>query len=121
MQVPEGIEFNCGNCGWMMKVAAPPDIKKDYPTGRGYCTFNPPAVFPMPQQQGKLADIQGRQQVGFAPMMMRPVVEENEPPCGRYTPDSEMLKILKADQDDCRNCKEQGTCNCDTENEDGTK
>ncbi len=121
MQVPEGVAFNCGNCGWMMKVEPPPEKKKDYPEDRGYCTFEPPSVFPMPQQQGKLADVQGRQQMGFAPMMMRPVVEGNEPPCGRYTPNTELLKILEAAQPGC-GCGEGDACDgCPKGGPDGAK
>jgi hypothetical protein len=78
----------------MQKVAIPEDKKKDYPVGRGYCTFNPPAVFPLPQQQGSLRNVQGQAAMGIAPLMLRPVVEDNEPACGRYTPDSEMVKVL---------------------------
>jgi hypothetical protein len=109
MQIPEGLEFKCGNCAWMQKVEVPKEKKKDYPIARGYCTFNPPAVFPMPQQQGSLADVQGQQRMGMAPFMMRPVVEENEPPCGRYAPDTETLDLIEGLQGGCPGkCKEGG-------------
>jgi hypothetical protein len=114
MKLPEHVAFDCGNCGWMQKVEPPADKKKDYPVGRGYCTFNPPTVFPMPQQQGKLADIQGRAQMGFVPMMMRPVVEEGEPPCGRYTPNSEMLAIIQeAQPEGCGGCRDDKGAKCE--------
>ncbi len=114
MQLPEGLEFNCGNCAWMQKVAVPAEKKKDYPVERGYCTFEPPTVFPMPQQQGKLADIQGQTKMGMVPFMMRPVVDANEPPCGRYAPDGETLALIGDAHKSC-----PGTC--DKENCCGTK
>ncbi len=58
------------------------------------------AVFPMPQQQGSLRNIQGQAQMGFSPFMMRPVVDEDEPACGRYTPNTELLKIIQEAQPD---------------------
>jgi hypothetical protein len=115
MKVPEGVVFNCGNCAWMQKVEPPKGKEKDYPHGRGYCTFNPPAVFPMPQQTGNLADIQGKVQMGFSPFMLRPVVDGNEPPCGRYAYGSEMLKVLaEANPEDTGACcKDKGAkCEC---------
>jgi hypothetical protein len=94
MLVPEGIIFECGNCGWMAKAPIPKDKQKDYPSGRGYCTFNPPSVFPMPKQTSSLADVQGQVQMGILPLMLDPVVDGDKPACGRYTPDSGMIKIL---------------------------
>ncbi len=114
MQVPEGVEFNCGNCGWMQIVEPPPEKKKDYPVDRGYCTFEPPKVFPMPQAQGKLADVQGRTPMGMVPLMMRPVVDAPEPACGRYTPNTELLRILEEAQPkgcDGSTCEREG-CRC---------
>jgi hypothetical protein len=98
MKVPEGVQFNCGNCAWMQKVETPENKKKDFPVQRGFCTFEPPSVFPMPQQQSSLRNVQGQAQMGMAPFMMRPVVEATDPACGRYAPDNETLTILKAAQ-----------------------
>jgi hypothetical protein len=67
----------------------------------------------MPQQQGKLADIQGQVQMGFVPMMMRPVLEEDEPMCGRFSPDPETVKELGLDQPGCGACGDEGAkCGC---------
>jgi hypothetical protein len=117
MDKPE-IVLECGNCAWMQKVETPPEKKKDYPHGRGYCTFNPPAVFPVPQQSSNLRNIQGQAQVGFAPFMLRPVVDGNEPACGRYNPDSEMMKLLQESQPEgCEEfgCGRPGGCDCGSE------
>ena len=116
MNLPEGIEFHCGNCVWMQKVTVPKEKQKDYPLARGYCTFEPPRVFPMPQQQSNLKDIQGQTKMGMAPFMIRPVVEEGEPPCGRYAPDTEMLAIIKEAQPEeeilCGGKGCGGNCGC---------
>jgi hypothetical protein len=106
MNVPEGTVFECSNCAWMQKAEVPEDKKKEYPSGRGYCTFEPPRVFPMPQQQGKLADIQGKVQMGFLPLMMDPVVDGDKPACGRYSPSSEMRNIIEEAQPE--GCKVEG-------------
>jgi hypothetical protein len=110
MKVPEEVVFECGNCGWMLKAPIPPEKKKDYPHGRGYCTFNPPSVFPIPKQTGSLADIKGQVQMGFIPLMLDPVVDGNKPACGRYTPDSGMIKILEEAQPkgECDGCGDKG-------------
>jgi len=118
MKVPEGFVFECGNCAWMDKVEVPPEKKKDYPVDRGYCTFNPPAVFPMPQQKKTQLAAMGQQpQVDMIPFMMRPIVEANEAPCGRYAPDGETVKLLGESGGGCEgcdgNCKGSDSCGCD--------
>jgi hypothetical protein len=95
----------------MQKAEIPEDKKKDYPSGRGYCTFEPPKVFPMPKQQGTLADIQGKVQMGFLPLMMDPVVDGNKIACGRYSPNSEMRGILAEAQPE--GCDREGGCDCE--------
>ena len=106
------IELNCGKCCWMQKVQPPEGTKVD--GERGYCTFNPPMVFPMPHQQGKLADLQGQKQVGFLPFMMRPVVKGNEPMCGRFHPNKETIKELDLENEGCDSgsCTQED-CTCD--------
>jgi hypothetical protein len=115
MQVPEEVVFNCGNCGWGQMVEIPKEKRKDHPVGRGYCMFEPPRVFPMPKQQGTLADIQGQTKMGVVPLMLDPVVDEDRAACGRYTPNSEMLKVLEAAQPEggCGGCESEGAkCGC---------
>jgi hypothetical protein len=115
MKLPEGTIFECGNCGWMDKAPIPPEKKKDYPHGRGYCTFNPPSVFPMPKQTSSLADIQGQVQMGILPLMLDPVVDGNKTACGRYAPNSEMTKVIEEAQAKagCGACEDEGAkCGC---------
>jgi hypothetical protein len=117
MKLPEGFQFNCGNCAWCQIVEVPKEKKKDYPIDRGYCTFNPPSVFPMPQQTSSLKNIKGESQMGFAPFMLRPVVEANEPACGRYSMDGETMELLGVSQGGCGKgescgCMTAKECNC---------
>jgi len=113
------IELNCGNCAWMRKVG-PPKGEKKPKVGRGYCTFNPPAVYPFPGQKSKIAQM-GKEEPSIIPYMLRPVVEENEPACGRYNPDAETFEKLqeRAPEEEelckggCGGCKNEGAkCEC---------
>lgn len=117
--------FTCGYCIYGQMVEAPEEKKKDYPHKRGYCIFEPPKVFPMPQPQESKIQAMGnvKKQMDLVPFMMRPIMEEYEPMCGRGVLTVEAAQALGLDKPpvDCRNCKDQGTCNCDTENEDGSK
>lgn len=111
------IELTCGKCVWMQKVEIPEEKKEKYKVGRGYCTFNPPQVFPMPQQKtSNIAMAQGRQaqaQMEFLPYMMRPVVEDNEPMCGRFSPNEEAMKELGIDPENpAGGCRKEGGCEC---------
>lgn len=114
-------ELTCKNCAWTTMVK-PPKGKEDELT-RGYCTFEPPSVFPMPKQTSNLARPHGDQQVQFLPLMLRPVVYESEPICGRFAPNEETMSALGiappgAEKghgcSDCKKC-DPATCNCDTE------
>lgn len=105
------IELTCGKCCWMQIPPIPKGTKID--VKRGYCTFNPPAVFPMPQQQGNLADIQGQTKMGVVPLMQRPIVQEDEPMCGRFAPNEETMKELGLDKPGCGACTTEGAkCEC---------
>jgi len=88
--------FVCGYCVWAQMMEAPEDQKEKYPKKRGFCRANPPAVFPIPaQQQTKIAGPMGQQpKVQMQPYMIRPVVEADEPMCGKYTPNPEAVKGL---------------------------
>lgn len=104
------IELNCGTCAWWLEGKPPKGVKID--VRRGHCTFNPPQVFPMPTQGSNLTDLAGKQQVGFLPMMMRPILDVDAPLCGRFAPNEEALKWLGRDQrdnDECDGCAD-GTC-----------
>jgi hypothetical protein len=90
----------------MQKVDPPKGEKVD--DERGYCTFNPPAVFPMPKQASSLSNVQGQQQMQMVPMMIRPVVEGKEPMCGRFSPDEETMKELGLDKPDKSGCSGGG-------------
>lgn len=92
-------DFVCGNCIYMMVVEPPEEKKKDYPIPRGYCTFNPPTVFPMPQETGRLATM-GKKQVGFVPFTLRPAVDANEPMCGRAVFSNEAAQRLGLKEQD---------------------
>jgi hypothetical protein len=87
------IKLHCGNCAWYSVIIIPKE-KRDTVSKRGYCTFNPPTVFPVPQQrQSNLAIASGQQapgEVTMLPMMMRPVVEYDDEMCGRYQPNQEI-------------------------------
>lgn len=115
----EELFFGCGTCAWYQKVEIPKDKQPEGFTPRGYCYYNPPTVFPMPQQkQSNLALAQGQQapgQVTMVPLMQRPVVEASESACGRWQPNSEMREKLAAlDSKDCPDgCKgECEECSC---------
>ena len=88
------IVLNCGNCAWFAEGNPPPskEMKR-----RGFCTFYPPKVFPMPKQTSTLQAM-GKQNVQMVPMMLRPVVEEDEPMCGKYHPDEKTLEELKEEK-----------------------
>jgi hypothetical protein len=95
-------------------VVIPEDKKKDYPVPRGYCTFNPPAVFPMPSQTSKIAQM-GQPQMQMAPMMMRPVVEANEIMCGRFSPNEETaiaLGLVEKVEKECKCAPKPGEEGC---------
>ena len=99
----------CGYCSWTQMITVPDEKQGEFPTKRGYCRFNPPAVFPMPtQQQSKIAALGTAPPVQMQPMMMRPVVEENEPMCGRYSPNKEAMVGLGLKPDEEILCS--GTC-----------
>lgn len=106
--------LRCGNCAWMHHVAPPEDKPEYKDVDRGYCYFNPPAVYPIPRQTKSLALQQ--QAVEMIPQSFRPPVDGNDSMCGRYYPDEETLKIInekqgKKDHCDgsCPDCK--GDCN----------
>jgi len=107
--------FVCGYCAWAQMMDTPEDAKEKYPYRRGYCRFNPPAVFPVPSQsQQKIAALGQAPPVNLAPFMLRPVVEENEPMCGQYAPNEEAVKGLGLKQEggcDTQDCEREG-CRC---------
>jgi hypothetical protein len=110
--------FTCGYCIYGQMVDPPKEMKEKYPHKRGYCIFEPPRVFPMPQ--GKESKIQAlgnqKQQVEFVPLMMRPIMEEYEPMCGRGVLNAEAMKGLDIKpKDECGGCKDEAAkCSCDT-------
>jgi len=109
------MDFACGHCVWY-RAAKPPQGTKAPKVGRGYCTYNPPAVFPMPvPRQNKIQALgQEPTQPDILPLMLRPVVEENEPQCGFFYPNDEVRDLLDKEKiaacegscEDC-NCKEE--------------
>ena len=103
------IELTCGRCCWMQKVDPPKGEKVD--DERGYCTFNPPAVFPMPKQTSSLQNMAGQANVQMVPMMIRPVVEGREPMCGRFSPNEETMKELGLNKPPGSEC-DQKHCEC---------
>ena len=107
--------FTCGYCIYAQLHDPPKGT--DYPNKRGYCIFEPPKVFPMPHAKQTKIQAMGNQQVEFAPYMMRPVVEENEPMCGRGVLTVEAMKALGVDTNAGKGCD---NCNCDTEQKDGS-
>lgn len=109
-QVEEAqLMLTCGNCVWFQRVDPPKNVPPPE-VGRGYCMFNPPAVFPMPHENKIQA--MGQKQLQMVPMMIRPVVEENEPMCGRYGPNPEAQKALGLiAEGGCGGCKHEGDPN----------
>ena len=105
--------FTCGYCIYGQLIDPPEDKKKDYPVKRGYCIFEPPQVFPMPQPKQTKIQAMGNQQQGMdiLPFMMRPVVEEHEPMCGRGVLTAEAMKGLGIEpkKEECPGC-ELGNC-----------
>jgi hypothetical protein len=120
--------FTCGYCIYGQMVEPPEDMKDKYPNKRGYCIFEPPAVFPMPQTKQTKIQALGNQQtkVDFVPLMMRPVMEDYEPMCGRGVLNAEAMEGLGIEPDKdyvvrtdykagCGGCKDEtAKCNCDT-------
>ena len=84
------MNLTCKNCAWTTMVK-PPAGKEGL---RGYCTFEPPRVFPMPKQTSGLARPHGDQSLQMVPMMMRPIVEHDDPICGRFTPNEATMEEL---------------------------
>ena len=88
--------FTCGSCAWFSEGSPPP--RKDMQR-RGYCTADPPKVFPTPKQSGKITAL-GQQKMEIVPMMMRPIVEGNEPMCRFYQPNEwAMLELGDKSED----------------------
>jgi hypothetical protein len=109
--------FTCGYCIYGQLMEPPPEKKKDYPVKRGYCIFNPPAVFPMPSQQQQRVKAMGQpaQVMDFHPFMLRPVVDEDEPMCGRGVLNAEAMEALGIENKPpgCGGCKDEGDgCGC---------
>ena len=104
--------FTCGYCIYGKLVEPPPEMKKDVPYNRGYCIFEPPKVFPMPQTKQSKIQAMGNQQsqVEMIPYMMRPVVEEHEPMCGRGVLNAEAMKGLGIEPK--AGCGEGAKCEC---------
>lgn len=103
------IELTCGKCCWMQKVDPPPGEKVD--DVRGYCMFNPPAVFPMPKQTSSLQNMSGHAKVQMVPMMMRPKVFGRDPMCGRFSPNEDTINELglnKSPECDQEHCECEG-------------
>jgi hypothetical protein len=101
-------ELCCGNCVFMSIVQPPEDKKELYPVPRGFCFFNPPIVFPMPQEISNIAGPLGKKQVSMVPHMMRPVVDATEPMCGRFMMTNEAADRLGVGADEEILCS--GTC-----------
>jgi hypothetical protein len=110
--------FTCGYCIYGQMVDPPKDKKKQYPNRRGHCIFEPPAVFPMPQaKQSKIQALGNQQQtMDFIPYMMRPVMEDFEPMCGRGVLNAEAMKGLGIEnKPGCGGCNDEAAkCGCDT-------
>ena len=98
-EVPEIDYFTCGYCLFGRMVSAPPEKREQYPIDRGYCIFEPPKVFPMPvQETQKIAAMGTQPKVAFRPHMERPVVDADEPMCGRGVLTNEAMKALGLDK-----------------------
>jgi hypothetical protein len=110
--------FTCGYCIYGRMVPPPDDMKDKYPHSRGYCIFEPPAVFPMPQQKQTKIQALGNQQQGMdlVPFMLRPVVDDFEPMCGRGVLNKEAMEGLDINQKaECDGCHDESAkCSCDT-------
>lgn len=116
----EKLSFGCATCAWFQEVVIPEGEKKPEGwTPRGNCYANPPAVFPVPrQQQSKLALAQGQQapgQVTMVPLMMRPIVDKSDNPCGKYQPNSAMRdQLAELQPGGCGGCQDEGAkCACE--------
>jgi hypothetical protein len=108
--------FTCGYCIYAQLKEPPEAMKEKYPFKRGFCIFEPPKVFPMPQAKQSKIQALGNQteQMDLVPFMMRPVVEENEPMCGRGVLNTEAMKGLHIEEKPgCGGCKDEGAkCEC---------
>jgi hypothetical protein len=108
--------FTCGYCIYGQMREPPKGKEQEYPHSRGYCIFEPPKVFPMPQAKQSKIQALGNQQQGMdiVPLMMRPVVEDHEPMCGRGVLNAEAMKGLGIEQKaECGACKDEGAkCEC---------
>jgi hypothetical protein len=118
--------FTCGYCIYGQMVEPPKGT--DYPNKRGYCIFEPPRVFPMPQtKQSKIQALGNQQkQMDVVPYMIRPIMEDYEPMCGRGVLNAEAMEGLDIDPDadkdyvvrtdvkgGCGGCKDEGAkCEC---------
>jgi hypothetical protein len=108
--------FTCCYCIYAQLKDPPEDMKEQYPFRRGFCIFEPPKVFPMPRAKESKIQAMGntQPQMDFLPFMMRPVVDENEPMCGRGVLNVEAMEALGINQKtSCGDCKDEGDkCEC---------
>jgi hypothetical protein len=116
----EKLQLRCGNCAWYREAIVPKEEQPADFTPRGQCYAVPPSVFPMPvPKQSNLALAQSaQQQMQIVPAMLRPIVEEDDSLCGRYSPNKlarEALDKIQAQREagtcDSKTCKKE--CNCD--------
>ena len=126
IDVPKKNYFTCGYCIYGRMQEPPEEVKKADPnaTARGYCIFEPPKVFPMSVQENtKIAALGTQPKVDVQPYMLRPVVEENEPMCGRGMLNKAAVTALGLEEEnpekeelcsgDGKTCKRE-ECRCGT-------
>lgn len=108
--------FVCGYCAYTQMIDVPTEKKDTHLKRRGFCRFNPPAVFPMPTQKtAKIAAMGQQPPIDIQPYMMRPVVNEDEPMCGQWQPNVEAAEALglTGGQGGCGGCNDEGAkCGC---------